>query len=224
MNSLKENENEQKEDMLARLSQTETTEILELIKNRRTCRKYLPFQIPEEIALKIVDAGRLAVSARNLQPCVFYLIQNRNLNIEMGMKIEKIALEQLPTCFDGIDTAGALERIFYGAPTVIHIFVRTDGYFTKFVDAGIAFENMLLAAESFGLSTCPCALTKLFGNEIVREYLCIPSNLDLVMSLSIGHPSPDFKKVSMPRRMDNIIIIKEGEDPRKKGEIKEIDN
>ncbi|KAK2958868.1 putative Nitroreductase family protein [Blattamonas nauphoetae] len=182
-------------------------DVLSLIKNRHCCRKFLPFEVPDEHVEKILDAGRSSCSALNLQPIVFYACKDRNKTVELGRRIEKIGLEQMPDMFSVTPDCGQLEKIFYGAPLCIHFAVRKDGYFTRYIDCGIAVSSVLLVAESLGYSTCPVALGKLFGDQMVCEAFGIPEDQDYSLTVCIGQCSPEYIKADSDRRDDNIIIV-----------------
>ena len=52
-------------------------ELMDIILNRRSVRKYTGDAIPDEKIDNILLAGLLAPTSRNLKPCEFYLIQDK---------------------------------------------------------------------------------------------------------------------------------------------------
>ena len=66
-------------------------DVFETIKNRRSIRKYKQQRIPEKHLKKILEAARLAPSARNRQPWRFVLVRG----IELKKSIAKAAKNQM---------------------------------------------------------------------------------------------------------------------------------
>ena len=54
-------------------------EFIELIKKRRTVRRYLPKKIDMDTLIDLVDCARLAPSGRNRQPLAFHIVQDEEL-------------------------------------------------------------------------------------------------------------------------------------------------
>ena len=76
---------------------------------------------------------------------------------------------------------------FYGAPTVLFLFM--DGTLTSWstFDMGLFTQSLILAAHSFGLDSCLQASTVGYPN-VVREFLRIPETKLLVLAIAIGYP------------------------------------
>lgn len=68
-------------------------EVLNVIKNRRSIRKYLPTQIKEEDLNMIIESDVYAPSAHNDQPWHFTVIQNKNLIQKISDKSKKLMAE-----------------------------------------------------------------------------------------------------------------------------------
>lgn len=103
-------------------------ELLELMKYRRSIRRYTERQVPEEALLKVLEAGAYAPSAGGGQRTRFVACQNRTLNEALG-KLNAACLDrsrlagtfvskEQPSIIDD----PSIRSGFYGAPTVITIF------------------------------------------------------------------------------------------------------
>ncbi|MEM2936737.1 MAG: nitroreductase family protein, partial [Candidatus Bathyarchaeia archaeon] len=57
---------------------------LECIRKRRDVRSYIKKEVPDEVINRIIEAGRLAPSAMNLQPWHFIVIRNKETLKELG--------------------------------------------------------------------------------------------------------------------------------------------
>lgn len=81
---------------------------------------------------------------------------------------------------------------FYGAPSVIFLFMdRTLGHWSIF-DMGLFAQNLILAAHSFGLESCLQASVTNYA-EAIREFLGIPETKQLVIGISIGYLDMEAK-------------------------------
>lgn len=77
---------------------------------------------------------------------------------------------------------------FFGAPAAIWIYADPKMKYTALVDAGIFMQNLMLAATSKGLGTCPQGALNLW-KEPVDKHFSVPKGYELVCGLSLGYPS-----------------------------------
>ncbi|HDN01584.1 MAG TPA: nitroreductase [Candidatus Bathyarchaeota archaeon] len=142
-------------------------DIFEAIRLRRSVRAYLPDPIPEDKLLKILEAGRLAPSATNVQPWHFIVVTDK----ERKRQIAK---------------TGRWARFIKDAAAVI-VGCGDPEASPKWymVDVAIAMQNMVLAATGLGIGTCWIGS---FDEEKVKELLKIPPRLKIVALLSMGYP------------------------------------
>ncbi|WP_281742554.1 nitroreductase family protein [Tepidanaerobacter syntrophicus] len=144
-----------------------TNEAIRVIKERRSVREYLPKPIPKEILEDIVDCGRLAPSANNIQPWLFVVTTEKPIK-------EKIA--SLATYGKFIANAGAC----------ISVFCRKDAYHA-IEDGCAATENILLAAKAYDIASCWVAGYNRPYSEAIRELLNVPEDYMLISLLSLGY-------------------------------------
>lgn len=161
-------------------------EYTELIKARESLRNYDPERkVPEEILLKILEAGRLAPSACNNQPWKFLLISSAPL------------LEKVKACYN--------REWFKEAP---HILVITglkgmawnrsyDGYNSVETDVAIAMTHMILAAENEGVGTCWIAA---YDPSMLRKALNLDNNQLIFGITPLGYPKSGYKKTLVKNR------------------------
>jgi F420 biosynthesis protein FbiB-like protein len=145
--------------------------ILDLIKGRRSVRKYSPKEVPRGILFKILEAARWAPSAHNAQPWRFIIITERSLKRKLA---EHMADEWIKDMIrDGVprDTreklAEASIKQFTDAPVLIVACVTMEDM-DKYPDGrrmtyerimavqslAASIQNILLAAHSSGLGAC----------------------------------------------------------------------
>lgn len=166
----------------------------EAIKRRRSVRSYLPDTVPEEIIERILEAGRLAPSAGNIQPWHFILVTDIN---------KRQAL-----------SAGRFAKFVSEAPVVI-VGCGNERASPKWyaVDTAIAMQNMVIAATSEGLGSCWVGS---FDEREVRNILKIPDEYRVIAMLTIGYPRESLDplekvvKAMRPRkRLEDIVSSEE---------------
>lgn len=79
---------------------------------------------------------------------------------------------------------------FFGAPTGLLVFIDRRLGQGSWIDIGMFMQNLMLAAESEGLGTCPQAALADYP-DIVRKMLGVDEQLAFVGSLALGYPDPD---------------------------------
>jgi nitroreductase len=150
-------------------------EFYELIRERKSVRRYKSNPIPDEVLNRILEAGRIAPSAKNIQPWHFIVIQNPEIK---EMVAEACRGQRFMAEAPVIVCGCALEDIAWG---------RMGGYMSSFaVDLAIAMEHMILAAANEGLGTCWIGA---FVEKDVKKILGIPDNVRVVALTPVGYPA-----------------------------------
>ncbi len=147
-------------------------DFFEVIKARRSIRKYKDKPVEAEKLITVLEAGRLAPSARNMQDWRFVVVQDAAMR-------EKLV-------------PAANNQIFVGqAPVVIACCTEQGDYTMRCgqpagtIDVAIAIDHMTLAAEELGLGTCWIGS---FYPDQVRSVLKIPESIQIVELLTLGYP------------------------------------
>jgi len=145
---------------------------LELAKQRYSCRDYDPRPVEETKLEQVLEAGRVAPSAVNLQPWKFYVVQGE-------------ALQKIHPVYH--------REWFRTAPCVIIICGdhqvawkrKSDGKDHCDIDVAITTDHMTLQATELGLATCWICN---FDPVATREVLQLPAHLEPVVILPLGYP------------------------------------
>lgn len=145
----------------------------EVIKTRRSVRKYEHKPVGEDKLQRIMEAARLAPSAANRQPWRFIVV-----------KTEKIK-KQFPKAYN--------KNWFWQAPLIIcacgmekEAWKRPDGKSYLDVDVAIAMEHLVLAARAENLGTCWIGA---FNPSEVRRILSLPDELEPIALTPLGYPA-----------------------------------
>ena len=140
------------------------------IEKRVSCRTFLKDPVPQELLKKVVDVGRRAPTANNIQPVEFIVVTNSSI-------LQHIA--------DTTDYG----RFISKAPACIVTFGRDTKYYLE--DGCAAVENMLIAATALGLGTCWVAGDKKKYCEPIRSLLDAPKDMRLIALVPIGFPAKE---------------------------------
>jgi nitroreductase len=142
-----------------------TMDTFQCIRTRRTTRAFLPTDVPEQTIRKILEAGRLTPSARNLQPWHFVVIKDRGM------------LQQL----SALCTTG---RFIEQASCAVAVVTDPTNNWHE-IDGARAVQNMELAGWNEGVGTCWIGSMNRDG---IKELLGIPKSLHLLTILPFGYP------------------------------------
>jgi nitroreductase len=154
-------------------------ELMDAVRGRRSVRSYSDRSVEDEKLEAVLEAGRLAPSARNMQDWRFIVVRDQTTR----QKLAKAARDQQ----------------FVGeAPVVIAAcgisdLIMTCGQPAYAIDVAIAVDHMTLAAHSQGLGTCWIGA---FYEDQVREILGVPANIRVVALLPLGYPSQNARATS----------------------------
>ena len=140
---------------------------LEALRTRRSCRQFTDRNVPRELVEQVVDAGRLAATARNEQPWEFVVVTDAEARRTIaGMT------EYGPFIAD--------------APVCIAVLAKDTKYYLE--DGSAATQNMLVAAHALGLGACWVAGDKKAYAPRVVELLGAPTGMRLVAMAALGWP------------------------------------
>lgn len=146
----------------------------ECIRNRRSVREYLPDAVSEEALQEILEAGRLAPSARNRQNWMFTVVERESLKNELAdAYYNPPMLRQAP-----------LTLVVWAQESA----VMSCGHDAAVVDCSIALSFMILKATELGLGTCWLGA---FDAEKAKEVLMLPANSVVVAMTPLGHPAEE---------------------------------
>ncbi len=152
-------------------------EFMEIVKTRRSIRRFKNKTIERQILLELLEAARCAPSAANKQPIEYVIIDELQI-------AEKF--------FEQLSWAGYVRPRrdpATGCRPVAYIVVLIDsqralGEYGN-VDAAAAIENILLSAWSKGIGSCWIGSIK---REIIRDLLGVPENLKIDSVIALGYP------------------------------------
>lgn len=158
-------------------------EVIKVLKERRSHRDYLPKPIPREILEDIIDCGRLAPSANNVQPWIFVVVTQESLKKEIA---------SLATWGKFIASAAACVAVFCE---------RDNNHAVE--DGSAATENIILAAKAYGIGSCWVAGYRRPYSDDVRKALNVPEKYELISLVPLGYSD---KMPKMPKKQLSAVL------------------
>ena len=145
-------------------------DFLELAKKRYSCKKFDSRKVEREKLEAILEAGRLAPTAKNMQEQHIYVLESE----ESLAKVDKAS------------------PCRYGAPTVLAVAYDKNMIYTypggkrtsDAEDAVIVATHLMLAAADAGVDSC---YLNCFDPELMEAELGVPENEEIVMLLDLGY-------------------------------------
>lgn len=173
-------------------------EVLDIIKNRRSIRKYKSQPVEKEKLDAILEAARLAPSACNSQPWYFVVFN------------EKAAKDAFTKeAFSGIYSSTKFAET---APVIIAVVSDKGNVQTRLgnvikrtlfwvMDTGIACQNLVLQATALGLGTCWIGW---FDHKKAAKHLGLGmgKRVEILLALGYGEETPDPR----PRKTTEEIV------------------
>ncbi|MFH1581370.1 MAG: nitroreductase family protein [Pseudomonadota bacterium] len=169
------------------------TDLMEVIKERRSIRKYEGKDISEELVNRVLDAVRWTPSWVNTQCWEVIVVKDRIIKERLQATISKgnPAAKSIVTAPVVLAVCGRLEKSGYYKDKVSTKF--GDWYM---FDLGLATQNLCLMAHHLGLGT---VIVGLFDHDRAKEILNVPAGYELVVLVPMGYPA---KTPSAPKRRE----------------------
>lgn len=183
----------------------------EVIRTRRSVRKYKEDSIPEQTIRELIEAATWAPSGMNAQPWVFAVVEDREYLRNLSHRAKKFLLGWIEA------EGGPLEKykqtlslpdfdIFYNAPVLVLIYGDKHVY-THVCDCSMAAQNLMLAACARGIGSCWIGFARSIGNTPeAKDELNIPEHYELVAPVVLGYPEGPARE--MQRKEAKILSWK----------------
>ena len=150
------------------------------IKNRYSVRSYQPRPVEKEKLLSVLEAARLAPSAKNFQEWRFVVAQDHALR------------QKLMVAANNQPFVGQAPVVIACCATNVEYKMRCGQYCYP-IDLAIAIDHMTLQAVAEGLGTCWVGS---FYEDQVKAVLGIPGVVRIVSLLTLGYPADSFRPKS----------------------------
>ena len=158
-------------------------DLMEIIKNRRSIRKYEEKDVPEEALNQILEAVQWAPSWANTQVWEVVVVKNQDTKVKLS---------------ETLAPKNPASKAVANAPVVLALFgkLNSAGYYDGVVttkhgdwfmfDLGLATQNICLTAHSLGLGT---VVVGLYDHDKAAQMLNMPPGFDLSVLIPLGYPA-----------------------------------
>ena len=195
-----------------------SSETIAAIYGRRSVRKYKDKPVARAIIEKIIAAGKMAPSALNEQPWKFYILTEPEFIQALSKQVNRVAAKKLiktgpqhiiKTVIKflhfphGLQFLKSNDPVFHGAPVVIFITAPRKNEWAA-LDIGMCAQNMMLAARSMGLDTCPVGFGKYVEYTKLYPVLKIPADEEVHIAIVLGYG--DEQPVLHDRIQGNVFF------------------
>ncbi len=172
------------------------SELTNIIKERRSIRKFKSDPVPKELISQIAEAGTYAASGKGLQSSKIIAVTNKTLRDRISEENRKIG-----GWSEGFDP-------FYGAPVIL-IVIADKEIPTAVYDGSLTLGNMLLKTHELGLGGIWIHRAKQefdsdFGKEILQG-LGIEGEFEGIGHLALGYI--DGENPPVPERKENRVFF-----------------
>jgi nitroreductase len=150
--------------------------ILDVIRSRRSVLRFEEKQVDEKLLENVLEAGRWAPSWLNKQPWIFIVVADKNIKTQLSSIVPTVfvqGLKEAPVCIAvAVDT--------------------TEDPYHYIEDGAVATQNMALAAQGLGLSSCWIGIFDLKSQKKsaearARDILELPKTYRVISLLPVGY-------------------------------------
>jgi len=182
--------------------------VIDVIRRRRSIRKFKKKDVRAEAIKVILDAGRWAPTAGNRQPLRFLVLSNeeeREIAAKLYVEAYKKEAEDLLNREDAdkyyknpfevkkkiLNMLDLLEKQLKDPPFIILICADTRVSRSYIFEAGLAAQNMMLSAWELNLGSCcieisTTLLSEYFDKKTLKRVYNIPDEVEVVAMIPIG--------------------------------------
>ena len=184
-------------------------EVLETILNHRSVRGFLPDQLPDGTLELLVAAAQSASSSSNLQFWSVVAVQES----ERKSRLAELAGQQqfirdAPLLLVWLADLSRLDRIAADRQAAVEGSHYIEEFIVGVVDAALAAQSALIAAESLGLGGVYIGAMRNLPERIAEE-LGLPPHVFAVFGMSIGYPDPARPTDIKPRLPQSVVLHRE---------------
>ncbi|MBI5849308.1 MAG: nitroreductase [Nitrospirae bacterium] len=166
-------------------------DMLDLIKSRRSVRKFKSDRIPEELIEKVLEAGRWAPSGLNNQAWRFAVVTDK-------------------ATITRISSLTHYAKIVLAAQALIPVFLDTAKSYHREKDIqsiGACLQNMLLEIHALGLGAVWLGEI-IRSNEQIKKILGLPEELELMAVIAMGYPD-EMPRATKRKELKGLVVYRD---------------
>lgn len=175
----------------------------------RSVRAFLPTPLADGVLETLVAAAQSAPTSSNQQAWSVIAVRDpaRRARLAALSNAQRF-IEQAPLFLCWIADLSRLERLGAAHGRRLEGLDYLESYMVALVDAALAAQNAVVAAESLGLGTVYVGALRQQPEDVARE-LALPPNAFAAFGLSVGHPDPAEAAGVKPRLPQSLVLHQE---------------
>lgn len=181
-------------------------EHLALLMSHRSVRGYRPDPVPEGTLETLVAAAASAATSSNLQTWSVVSVEDPAVRAELArIANNQKHIEECPLFLVWLADLSRLERLGQAEGATLEALPYLETFMVAAIDAALAAQNAVVAAESLGLSTVYIGALRNRPEE-VAALLGLPPGVMGVFGLCVGYAKPGAEAEVKPRLPQSVIL------------------
>lgn len=168
-------------------------DVIQAMIERRSCKKYKPDMVPQELVEQVIEAGLYAASAMNRQSPIIVAVTEKETRDKLSGLNAKYDVQKRPDPF-------------YGAPVVLVVLAEKNAG-TGVYDGSLVMGNMMLAAHALGIGSCWIhRAVPVFEDEegiAILRSLGLEGEYEGIAHCVLGYP--EVLRTDIPPRRENRV-------------------
>ena len=184
-------------------------EVLDTILNHRSVRAFIPRPLPEGTLELLIAAAQSASSSSNLQFWSVVAVQESARKSRLAeLAGQQQFIRDAPLLLVWLTDLSRLDRIAAEHQAQVDGTHYLEEFIVGVVDAALAAQSTLIAAESLGLGAVYIGAMRNLPEQIAAE-LALPPHVFAVFGMSIGYPDPARLTDIKPRLPQSVVLHRE---------------
>src|SRR3989344_4773124 len=174
--------------------ETSNSKLFEIIRTRRSIRKYKEKAVPWDNVVEILQAAKYAPFAGNILNCKFIVVKNEEKRKSIAeASVQQYWMQDAP-----------IHIVVVGEPEKAERYYGTRGARLYTIQgAAAAIENMLLTAHSLGLGSCWVGA---FDEEEIRRLCNLPEHVNVQGIVTIGY-ADETPQAPPKHRIEHVMFF-----------------
>ncbi len=183
--------------------------VLASLLNHRTVRSYLPTPLALGMLETLVAAAQSAPTSSNLQSMSVVAVEDPGRRDRLAtLSNNQRFIRQAPLFLCWIADLSRLSRLGEANGRRLEGLDYLESYMVALVDAALAAQNVVVAAEALGLGTCYVGALRQKPEEVAAE-LALPPMAFAAFGLTVGYPDPAVETAVKPRLPQSLVLHRE---------------
>jgi nitroreductase len=188
---------------------TQWNEVLETILSHRSVRGFLPDALSEGTLELLIAAAQSASTSSNLQFWSVVAVQESERKSRLAeLAGQQQFIREAPLLLVWLADLSRLDRIAAERQAQVDGTHYLEEFIVGIVDAALAAQSALIAAESLGLGAVYIGAMRNLPERIAEE-LALPPHVFAVFGMSVGYPDPVRLSDIKPRLPQSLVLHRE---------------